>query len=471
MAMDDSADVGLVEQVLERGDAGAYATLISRHYETAYRQACRLVDDSIEAQDLVQEAFLKAHLQLHTLRNPACYADWLRHIIYSICMDWHRQFRFQLYRSSRGSSSTWPLEELADPHTPTPLDLLLRSELMAQLREAAAGLAPRYRQSFLLYHLDQLSGEEVAEKVGVSMNTAMSLLYRARSKVRQALNEYVQETPDCTAIALDFNSLPSRQGWRYRSGYEFLPGGPSEERVCQVRNGILTIDTADLFPDTLAVYALYGVVDPYRPFVLRLRACKLRETARYPEYQVSLKPRRPRNQSFGVCLCTGTDVFHLEISACQLRLNRLLLSDAIDNRQLHDYRLEGTPGVGCRLFVDEVEVGSALPDRLHSMRNMISFGDLSPATGNFRAEITHLSFTQMRPGIRIPNKLNGNGVADLLHLRPFSALGSIDFRSPAKSGRYARESTQQLHQVIRQYSKKWQLGPNDPIRPVDFAAG
>lgn len=465
----DPGDGAPVEQPAANGDPLGFAVLISRHYEAAYRQACRLVADPIEAQDLVQEAFLKAHVQLRKLSDPACFGVWLRRIVYSTCMDWHRQPRYQLYRSSQGSASSFPLVDLSGPESRTPLDLLLQSELADQLREAVAGLAPRYRRAVLLYHFDQLRCEEVAAELGVPLNTALSLLHRARGRLRHAVNDYVQETPECTTVALDFGSLPSRQGWRYHTGYEFLPGGPPEGRVCHVRDGVLTIDDADLYPDSQAYYSLAGVVDPYRPFVLRLRARKERETARYPEYQVGDNPRRPRNRSFGVRVYTGREAYHLEISACQLRLNRRLMGSGADNRQFHEYCLEGTPGVGCRLLVDGAEVGTALPESL-DQQNHVGFGDMSAASGNCRAQITHFSFTQVRPGVQAPWRPDGEGLADLLTLRPFAALGAVRVGSPVHPRWYKEQSAQRLAEVVHRCSRRWRLGPAGTIVPLDLAS-
>jgi hypothetical protein len=202
--------------------------------------------------------------------------------------------------------------------------------------------------------------------------------------------------------------------------------------------------------------------------VLRLRAPKLRETARYPEYQVPPSPRRPRNRSSAVHVSTGTEAFRLEISMGQLRLNNILVTSTIDNRQFHDYCLEGTPGAGCRLCVDGDAVGSALPLRTRE-RNQVPFGDLSPATGNFRARVTHLSLTQVEPGTQAPNGAEGSGVEDLLHYRPFAALGSIDVGCSHQSALYKLDSARGLHEVVRRCSRIWRLGPKDPIVPVDFA--
>ncbi len=460
--MVESTDVWLVERFLSENDALAYSQLVERHYATVYGYACSLVGDWMEAQDLTQEAFLKAQFQLHTLRDSHRFGPWVKRILYTLYIDWKRRFHPESYRYLESSET--PLEERVNNGEENPLERLLRSEILEEIRAATEQLSPHYRLPFTLYHLDALGYKAIAEVLDLPLNTVKSLLRRARKKVQTELLPYLRETPQWTQISLDFHSLPSRQGWIYYSGYETLLGGPPEERVCSLRSGALIVDNADLFPDNVASYKLCGVVNPVRPFALTLRLRLLRETARYPEFEVPgerCQGERVRGTSFGIKVCTGAEIFKIGIGQKQIAtVSGTLVTTGLDHRQFHDYRLEGIPGSGSQLFVDGRLVVSDLPMR-GTHRNQLAFGDLSPTSGNVHAEITALCFNQVQS--------SAAGDSEIGKKRPFAGLGGWEEEMPFLVGERAAWVERDLRAVIMRHSRKWRLGPGGRIEPVDFA--
>lgn len=456
-------DAQLVLLVIDQQDTAAYDILVQRHYQHLYHYACTLVGDPIEAQDLTQEAFLKAHTRLHTLHEPAKFLPWLRRILYSLAMDWQRQFRPTFGRYL----------ELPEPQAESPLDELLRSELMQQIDAATERLPVHYRLPFTLYHLESLGYEAIAQTLGLPLGTVKALLHRARERMQRQLRPYVKPAPRWVTIALDFDTLPSQQGWTYQCGYEFLPGGPAEERVWSLRNGVLCMDTSDLFPDVFSCYVLYGVVDPSRPFVLALRARKLRETGRYPEYKPPLRQPGPRlrNGGFSVEISTGLESYNVSIALHQTRILNDFVTDQFDGRSFHDYQLEVTPGTGYRLYVGG-EFLAAGPPRYHAntaldtATNRIAFGDATPTGGNAQVEITKLSFSQLRPEETAPDPEEyEDPVEQLIEEQPFATMRRARPPVPVEK---LEKSAKALNRAIRQHSRKWKLGPNGVILPQDF---
>jgi len=86
--MSRETDAELVGMVRERGDTAAYGKLVTRYQGHAYGLAYSIVGDWTEAQDIAQEAFIKAYVNLHTLDKPERFPAWLRRIVFSACMDW-----------------------------------------------------------------------------------------------------------------------------------------------------------------------------------------------------------------------------------------------------------------------------------------------------------------------------------------------------------------------------------------------
>jgi RNA polymerase sigma factor (sigma-70 family) len=153
--------------------------------------ACVLLGDRSEAEDITQEAFLRAWLNLDLLSDPAKFEPWVRRIVFGTSIDWLRAFRPGLYRLANADGES---ELLATPSaTMSALAALESVEMHERVWQAVAKLPPRYRLPLKLFHLDGLSHAQIAESVGVTESTARSLVTRARQKLEPMLMPYARE--------------------------------------------------------------------------------------------------------------------------------------------------------------------------------------------------------------------------------------------------------------------------------------
>jgi RNA polymerase sigma factor (sigma-70 family) len=176
------------------GDPRAFGVLVDRYQGQAYALAYSLLGDWAEAQDMAQEAFLRAYRNLDLLADPTRFGPWLRRIVFGTCMDWARRFRPELYRSTHDGAGG----ELAGSGGVSgpgagPLEQLLLRELSQVVLEAIAALPDRQRVPLTLFHLDGLSHEKVARFLGVPVGTVRSLVSRARAALRPLLVSFARE--------------------------------------------------------------------------------------------------------------------------------------------------------------------------------------------------------------------------------------------------------------------------------------
>ena len=195
-------------------------------------------------------------------------------------------------------------------------------------------------------------------------------------------------SPD--AVVIDTCSLPSTQGWKYLS----VGNSYAEDKIFLVQDCVLLQDSMGIvfgYPGS-NLYQIANVVDSTKPFVLEVRAKVLNEE-QYDDFN---------HWGFGFYIKTGTEDFAIGISPHAIVGSKVAtdwgetLTTSVDNTVFHDYRLEGTPGVGYKFYVDNLLVGSGSAWAGESgpfAENGLYLGD-STGGANAKAEITSFRFEQ-----------------------------------------------------------------------------
>lgn len=163
----------------DRASARAFVErLFAAHHSEIYAYLCRMVRDDELAADLTQEAFVKAYRAYDTLEDPNRARAWLYQIAGRTALDELRRRKIVRFvpwtGESRGTAAS--AEEL-----------VMRARLSGDLERALAKIPERQRQALLLSELNDMTGLELAEAMGVSHVAARALLTRGRESLRQAL--------------------------------------------------------------------------------------------------------------------------------------------------------------------------------------------------------------------------------------------------------------------------------------------
>jgi RNA polymerase sigma-70 factor, ECF subfamily len=149
---------------------------VSEHLRRIFIQIYRIVGNVSDAQDLTQEAFIKALQHQEQLKDEQKAAHWLSRIATNTAIDFLR-------RNSRASFCE--IDEAPESHSETPEQELLRGEHRQYLEDGLRLLSPRERTALLLRDVEGLGAEEVAEQMSCSKATVRSHIANARTKMRR----------------------------------------------------------------------------------------------------------------------------------------------------------------------------------------------------------------------------------------------------------------------------------------------
>lgn len=181
-------DAEIVARV-RAGDRDAYAELVRRHAPVALRTAL-LLGAGADAEDVVQEAFVKAYTGLGRFREGASFRPWLLRIVTNEARNLHRGSGRRQAREHLAWQRTQPLLATASPD-----DAVLTAARRAALVSALGELPERDRQVVVCRHLLELDERETATVLGVPLGTVKSRLSRALRKLEQRLEEVADARP------------------------------------------------------------------------------------------------------------------------------------------------------------------------------------------------------------------------------------------------------------------------------------
>jgi len=179
-------DVAAIEAVLA-GDRDAYGELVKRHSRMLFRLAWRMTGNQADADDVVQDAFLRAYQKLAAFERRADFGTWIYRIAVHCALDRLQKRRAE--ESRRVSEETDPEEDAVQVPDlkPDPERLAISAEIAALQEVAMKGLSAMERTAFVLRHMEDRSTEEIATALNVTPNTAKQSVYRAVQKVRHRL--------------------------------------------------------------------------------------------------------------------------------------------------------------------------------------------------------------------------------------------------------------------------------------------
>jgi RNA polymerase sigma-70 factor (ECF subfamily) len=178
----------------EAEDTQVFNELVERHHKQAYNVAYRMAGNHADAEDLVQDTFLKAYRFFSSYKRELPFENWLYRIMSNVFVDLLRR-RPKVYirsldepiRQEEGET-TLEIPDASDG----PEDLALSGELGAEMQNALNTLQSDFRMTVILSDIEGLSYEEISEVMRCSIGTVRSRLHRGRKLLRERLKPYLE---------------------------------------------------------------------------------------------------------------------------------------------------------------------------------------------------------------------------------------------------------------------------------------
>lgn len=177
----------LIQHAID-GDQKAYAEILNRYRGPVFNLIIRMVKTKEEAEDLVQEAFIKAFNSLQSFNMQYAFSTWLYKIAINNCIDHFRKQKLKLYSLDKPlSAKDGELKrEFPDTHEAADKNLL-NTEKTKIIEDAIASLPEKYRMSIYYRHQEEKSYEEIAEIMDIPLGTVKARIFRAREMLKKKL--------------------------------------------------------------------------------------------------------------------------------------------------------------------------------------------------------------------------------------------------------------------------------------------
>ncbi|AZO70202.1 MAG: RNA polymerase sigma factor [Mesorhizobium sp.] len=188
----EASDMALVRRAVAR-EAGAFRAIIKTHNQRLYRIARGVVRNDTEAEDVVQEAYMRAFASLDAFRGDASLATWLSRIVINEALG-----RLRKKKRMAAMPGNPQAEIIRFPLTPSDLNpgddperTMAQRQILALVERATDSLPDVYRTVFVARVIEGLSIEETADLLDVRPQTVKTRLHRARALVRKALDDEI----------------------------------------------------------------------------------------------------------------------------------------------------------------------------------------------------------------------------------------------------------------------------------------
>lgn len=182
----------LIERI-KNGDNGAYDDMVSRYWDRIFARVHNLLKNQQDAEEVTQDAFIRAHRGLENFRGDASFSTWLYQIATNLAHNryWYWFRRKRDYSVSLDQPLTaegdLTLENVMPSEGETPSEAAVTQEFVDRVSECMNGLGEKHREVLTLRNVQNLTYEEISQELDISVGTVKSRIARARESLRDLM--------------------------------------------------------------------------------------------------------------------------------------------------------------------------------------------------------------------------------------------------------------------------------------------
>lgn len=194
-------DIAIDRDLIERfrgGDESAFEEMVSRYWDRIYAMVHQLLRNQQDAEEVTQDAFIRAHRGLVNFRGDSAFSTWLYQIATNLARNrywyWWRRKRDKTlsFEQPIGDDNETPLSDVIASEAETPGDITVTQELVDRIAYGMEKLGSKHREILILRNVKNLSYEEIAQILGISVGTVKSRIARAREALREKMGDDYQ---------------------------------------------------------------------------------------------------------------------------------------------------------------------------------------------------------------------------------------------------------------------------------------
>ena len=179
-------DLNLIEN-FKKGDTSAFGEIVLKYQDKVYNLCRHMLGNAADADDAAQDVFLKAYQALPKFQPDASLYTWLYRIATNTCIDYKRKPIFESLFGDSGEGEKLVHDRASDAPSP---EKLYQSKQIGQALQVCLGeLSPKLRAIIVLKEVEELSYEEMAETLDISMGTVKSRIARAREDLQKCMHK------------------------------------------------------------------------------------------------------------------------------------------------------------------------------------------------------------------------------------------------------------------------------------------
>lgn len=185
----------LLIQRIKAGDMGAYNDMVVRYYDRIFARVSQLLKSKQDAEEVTQDAFIRAHRGLESFRGDASFSTWLYQIATNLAHNrywyWFRRKRDQSISLDQPltTDGNLTIENVMPSTRENPAEAAITQEFVDRVSECMEGLSDKHKEILILRNVRNLTYVEVAQQLDISVGTVKSRIARARESLRELMGD------------------------------------------------------------------------------------------------------------------------------------------------------------------------------------------------------------------------------------------------------------------------------------------